>query len=171
MKQSKIFFLLFFLFIIQGTVIPLISLFHAWDNVQWVPEFVFVAILMIAFFGSLSWGMRYALVFGFMTDIVYSSVLGVYAFSLTLTVYLISMISRWVNLNLVMTLLLVAVGVVVMEFQVYVIYLMIGLTDQNLSVFFQARVPATLALNALFTLLIYYPFRRDLVKMSDWIKK
>ncbi|GAY75135.1 rod shape-determining protein MreD [Sporolactobacillus inulinus] len=170
MKQSKVFILLFFLFIIQGTVIPLIPLFHAWD-IQWVPEFVFVAILMIAFFGSLSWGMRYALIFGFMTDIVYSSVLGVYAFSLTLTVYLMSMISRWVNLNLVITILLVAAGIVAMEFQVYVIYLMIGLTDQSLGVFFQARVPSTLVLNALFTLLIYYPFRRYLVKMSDWIQK
>ncbi|MFT8312302.1 MAG: rod shape-determining protein MreD [Sporolactobacillus sp.] len=171
MKQSKIFILLFFLFLIQGTVMPLIPFYSVGNNVQIISEFVLVALLMLAFFGSLSWGLKYAILFGFLIDIVYASVLGVYAFSLTLTVYLVYSISKWVNMNTAMTVLLVAVGVCMQQFEVYVIYLMIGVTDQQLGFFFQFRLLPTVCLNAVFTMLIYYPFRRFFERLSDGIEK
>ncbi|MET1247482.1 rod shape-determining protein MreD [Sporolactobacillus sp. STCC-11] len=171
MKQSKVFILLFLLFLVQGTVMPLVPISYAWGKLQIVPEFTFVTLLMIAFFGSLNWGLKYAVLFGFLADIIYSSVLGVYAFTVTLTVYLIHGISKWVNMNVAMTVLLVAVGVCIMQIQAYVIYMMIGVTNQEPGLFFRSRLLPTVLLNGIFTLLIYYPLRRFLESISDEIEK
>ncbi|MCO7175582.1 rod shape-determining protein MreD [Sporolactobacillus kofuensis] len=167
MKQIKVFIFLFILFLIQGTVMPLIPMNGLWKNLQFIPDFVLVALLMIAFFGSLSWGLKYAMVFGFLIDLTYSTVLGVYAFCLVLTVYCVYTISRWVNMNTAMTLLLSAVGVCFMQLGVYVIYLMIGLTDQTFVDFIQLRLLPTVVLNALFAAIIYLPFRRYLEKITN----
>ncbi|MCO7127948.1 rod shape-determining protein MreD [Sporolactobacillus shoreicorticis] len=171
MKQSKIFILLFLLFLIQGTVMPLFPFNRVGTNIQIVPEFVFIVLLMLTFFGSPNWGLKYAVLFGFLTDIVYASVLGVYAFCLTLTVYLVYAISKWVNMNIAMTVLLTVAGVCMLEFGVYVVYLMIGVTDQQFDLFLQFRLLPTICLNAVFTMLIYYPFRRFFEKLSDGIGK
>jgi rod shape-determining protein MreD len=171
LKQSKVFILLFLLFLVQGTVMPLVPISYAWGKLQLVPEFTLVTLLMIAFFGSLSWGLKYAVLFGFLADIIYSSVLGVYAFSVTLTVYLIHGISKWVNMNVAMTVLLVSVGVCIMQIEAYVIYMMIGVTNQEPGFFFRSRLLPTVLLNGVFTLLIYYPLRRFLESISDEIEK
>ncbi|MDN3955512.1 rod shape-determining protein MreD [Sporolactobacillus laevolacticus] len=171
MKQIKVFIFLFLLFLIQGTVMPLFPFSYAWGKAQIVPEFVLVALLMVAFFGSISWGLKYAVLFGFLIDIVYSSVLGVYAFSLAVAVYCAQIISRWVNMNAAMTMLLVVAGVCIMQCEVYVIYLMIGLTDQQPAFFFQWNLIPTVLLNVLFAAIIYYPFRRYLERISDGPEK
>ncbi|MCL1630512.1 rod shape-determining protein MreD [Sporolactobacillus sp. CPB3-1] len=171
MKQSKIFILLLFLFLIQGTVMPLLPFSDAWGKVQPVSEFVFVALILTSFFGSLSLSLRYALIFGFLTDIVYSSILGVYAFCFGVTVYLVHALSKWVNLNAVMTVLLVSLGICMVQAEIYLIYSMIGIAKQQIEFFFQYHLLPTIGLNALFTLLLYYPYKRLLEKIADAIEK
>ncbi|RYM06848.1 rod shape-determining protein MreD [Sporolactobacillus sp. THM7-7] len=168
MKQLKLFLFLFLIFIFQGTVMMQIPVQRIWNHVQMVPNFLLVAILMIAFFAGPRSGVQYGILFGFLVDLNYTSVIGVYAFSLGLTVYLIASLSRLFNMNVVTTVLLSMAGVCLHQLIVYVIYSMIGVTGQPFTDFLQWRLPATLILNSVFALIIYYPFRRFLRSMSEY---
>lgn len=166
MKQLKLFIFLFLLYLIQGTILTRLPLETIWKPVQIVPDFLFVALLMVSFFASGRWAMRYAILFGFLIDLVYTSVIGVYAFSMTLAVYLVSAIAKWLNLNVVTVLLLTSLGICLLQTEVYVIYSVIGVTSQQPAAFLRWRIPATLLFNAVFTLLIYHPFHRFLHSMA-----
>lgn len=166
MKQLKLFIILFLLFLIQGTILTRLPIGTIWKSVQIVPDFLFVALLMISFFAGSSLAMRYAVFFGLLTDLVYTSVIGVYAFSMTLAVYLVSSAARWLNLNTMTVVLLAGLGVCLLQAEVYLIYLAIGLTAQPPLDFLRWRLPATFLLNAAFALVIYYPFHHFLQSMT-----
>ncbi|RYL93878.1 rod shape-determining protein MreD [Sporolactobacillus sp. THM7-4] len=168
MRQLKLFLFLFLLFLFQGTVMVHFSLNNMWGKVQMVPDFLLVACLMVSFFADMKTGLQYAILFGFLIDLVYTSVIGVYAFSLGLAVYLVYSLSKFFNMNAATVLMLSLIGVFLLQTEVYVIYSVIGLIRQPLSGFLQWRLPATLALNGAFTLIIYYPFRSFLRKMSEF---
>lgn len=166
MKQFKLFIILFLLFLIEGTIMPHLVPYQTGDHYEIVPAFVMVAVLMIAFFGNVRWGMRYAVLFGLLTDIVNTSVIGVYAFSMGLSLYITYLLSRWVNLNLMMTLALSVFGVLLLQTEVYLIYLMIGVTTQTMASFLIWRLPTTLGFNAVFALILFFPFRHFLTEMG-----
>ncbi|TGA99486.1 rod shape-determining protein MreD [Sporolactobacillus shoreae] len=166
MKQFKLFIFLFFTFMAEGTIMMHFIPYENWGHIQIVPDFLFVLLLMVAFFADEGWGMRYAIVFGLLTDLVYTSIIGVYAFSMGLAVYVTYSLSKWVNMNIVMTAVLSAFGVFFLQTEVYLIYLMIRLTDQPMNIFFQWRIPATIGLNIVFTLVVYFPFKRFLSGMK-----
>jgi rod shape-determining protein MreD len=165
MKQFKLFLFLFLLFLIEGTIMPHLIPYQTGDHFELVPAFVMVAVLMIAFFANVHWGMRYAILFGLLMDIVNTSVIGVYAFSMGLSLYITYLLSRWVNLNLIMTLVLSIFGVLLLQTEVYLIYLMIGVTTQPTASFLIWRLPSTLGLNAAFALILFFPFRHFLIGM------
>ncbi|MFT8318289.1 MAG: rod shape-determining protein MreD [Sporolactobacillus sp.] len=160
MKQFKLFLLLFFILLFQGTVMPLILESRNLAHIQMVPEFLLIILLMTALFGHFSWGMRYALIFGLLIDMIFSQILGVHAFAMALSVYLTYQLSRWININIATTLLLTSAGVIVNQVIAYLIYQMIGLTDQNLLFFLYNHLLPTLLLNAAFSIILYYPVRR-----------
>lgn len=167
MKQLKLFLILFLLFLIEGTIMPRLIPYQTGDHFEIVPAFVMVAVLLTAFFTNIRWGMRYAILFGLLNDIVNTSVIGVYAFSMGLAVYITYLLSRWVNLNMMMTLALSIFGVLLCQTEVYLIYMMIGVTAQPADTFLIWHLPPTLVLNAAFTVIIYYPFRRFLSGMVE----
>lgn len=167
MKRVKLFLILFLLFLLEGTIMPrLLAASSWWSPAQPVPNFLLVALLMISFFAGGSLAVGYAILFGFMTDLIYTSTLGVYAFCMGLAVYLIFSLSRWLTMNAAMTFLLIVAGVCLLQAEVYIIYLAIGQTAQPLQLFLQWRMPATAVLNAVFAMIIYYPFHRFLVNMN-----
>lgn len=137
------------------------------DHFEMVPAFVMVAVLLTAFFTNVHWGIRYAILFGLLNDIVNTSVIGVYAFSMGLALYITYLLSKWVNLNLMMALALSAFGVLLCQTEVYLIYLMIGVTAQPMTTFLIWRLPPTLAFNVIFTLILYFPFRHFLSGMDE----
>ncbi|GGL41249.1 rod shape-determining protein MreD [Sporolactobacillus putidus] len=171
MKQLKLFIILFLLFLTQGTILTRLPFGTIWKPVQIVPDFLFVALLMVSFFAGSKLGMRYAVFFGLLTDLIYTSVIGVYAFSMTLAVYLVSSAARWLNLNTATVMLLTGLGVCLLQAEVYVIYLTIGLTAQQPLDFLRWRLPATFLLNAVFALAIYHPFHRFLRSMAELDEK
>lgn len=170
-KQIKLFLFLFALFIFEGTVMTVFSPDRIWDHVQLVPNFVMVAVLMVSFFCNRSLALRYAVFFGFLGDIVYTSVLGVYAFCMGFTVYLLASLSKLFNMNALAVMVASLLGVCLLQIEVYFIYHLIGVTNQTFWTFLAGHLPPTLVLNAAFTILIFYPFRRFLLGMADTIEE
>ncbi|WKB36837.1 rod shape-determining protein MreD [Terrilactibacillus sp. S3-3] len=172
MKQIKLFLFLFVLFIFEGTVMTVFSPGGIWDRVQLVPNFVMVLFLWFPFFITAVWHCAMLFFFfGLLGDIVYTSVLGVYAFCMGFTVYFIASLSKLFNMNVLVVLVAAILGVCLLQTEVYFIYHLIGVTNQTFLAFLVRHLPPTLILNAAFTILIYYPFRRFLIGMRDMIEE
>jgi len=87
------------------------------------------------------------------------------------TVYFIASLSKLFNMNVLVVLVAAILGVCLLQTEVYFIYHLIGVTNQTFLAFLVRHLPPTLILNAAFTILIYYPFRRFLIGMRDMIEE
>ncbi|MCD8509107.1 MAG: rod shape-determining protein MreD [Bacillus sp. (in: Bacteria)] len=90
MIRYYIFLLLFFLFIIEGTVFQIFAPDQYGVEYLFVPRWVFLVIIFAGIFRGRGVGTFYGIIFGVMYDVVYTSVLGIYAFGMGLIAYLLS---------------------------------------------------------------------------------
>lgn len=167
MKQTLLFLILFFLFLIEGTIMQVYTPEWNGNVLPIVPHFVFIAILLMGLLKSRNQAIIYSVIFGLLVDIIYTDLLGVYLFTMTLSVYLISYLSKIFHMNLLVIFFVMILGVSLLEFQVYGIYLLIGKTVLPIKQFMEWRLPAVYILNGAFTILIFYPFRKFLATMES----
>lgn len=166
MKPFKLFLILFLLFIFQGTLFTVFS--PQWFGVKLaiVPHFVMVAVLFVGLFVNRGMALRYGLILGFLIDIVYTNVLGVYAFCMGVTVYLLSFLPKLFHLNVFVVFIISLLGVSLLEIEVYFIYSLIGLAQEPFLSFLSNRLWQTALLNGVFALIIFVPYRRFLLTLE-----
>lgn len=152
--------LIFFFFVFDGTVMQVFSAHWFGTPYVFVPRFTMVLILFIAVFLKRSTALLYGLIFGLMTDIVYSDIIGVYFFSMAFTGYMIGSFAPLFRKGWASILSLGLLGIVLLEFQVYGLYTIIGIADVPLHPFLYTRLFPTLVLNAVFIVLMYSPMRK-----------
>jgi rod shape-determining protein MreD len=152
--------LTFFFFVFDGTVMQVIFPEGTGTPYVLIPRFTTVLILFIAFFMTRPTALVYGLIFGFLTDIVYSDIIGVYFFSMAFTAYLMASISKIFRRNLLATFLLGLLGIVLLEFQVYGMYSIVGITRVSLNEFLYDRLFPSLVLNGLFIIVMYVPMKK-----------
>lgn len=162
--------LTFFFFIFSGTVMQVFS--PHWFGVPYelVPRFSMVVILFIGIFVNRPVALVYGLIFGFLYDIVYTNVIGVYFFSMAFTAYIIASIAQAFRNSLYTTFFLGLLGIVMLEIQVYGLYSIVGIAQMPLKPFLYDRLIPTLLLNGIFIILVFYPFRR-LFHAIDHVRK
>ncbi|WP_243646905.1 rod shape-determining protein MreD [Scopulibacillus darangshiensis] len=158
----KLFLILFLLFIVQGTVMTVFSPEWFGYHIPMIPHFIMVTVLFIAFFVNRGQALKYGIIFGFMIDLVYTTVLGVYAFCIGLTAYILSYLTKAFHMNIYVVLFVCMFGVSLLELEVYSIYSLIGMADQSFSNFVKWRLPPTAILNGVFAVIVFYPLRRFL---------
>ena len=166
MRTVKLFLVLFAFFIFQGTVMQVFT--PEWFGYHFVsvPHFVLCAVIMIGLFYDRSHAVWYGLLFGLFTDLIYTNVLGVYAFCIPLTAYLLSYLARVFHLYLIIVFFIAIIGVAMLEFEVFAIYGLIGKVTMNLLDFIELRLLPTLIVNGAFLIIIFYPLRRLLLGMK-----
>ncbi len=91
--------------------------------------------------------------------------MGVYAFCLGVTTYFLGQLSKWVHLNFIVVLGIVLVGVSLIEIEVYWIYSLINKATMSFQHLLTWRLPPTLILNGSVTVLLFFPFRRFLLRL------
>lgn len=136
------------------------------DNVILVPRFTIIFIILIAIVLGGAQAILYGIIFGLLFDIVYTNVLGVHAFLYPLIGYLFSYVKKVFNTHVLLLFFLSILGVAILEFSVYGLYALIGLHAMPLAHYISARLIPTLVLNAVFFVLIYFPFYRFLRKIE-----
>lgn len=166
MKQTLLFLILFLLFILEGTVMQDFTPKLHGEYIPVVPHFVLVALLLMGLLQSRRKAMIYGIIFGLLTDIIYTDLIGVYAFTMTLTIYLISYLSKFFHTNLFVIFFIVLLGISLLEFQVYGIYLLLGKASLSIDTFVKWRLPPVYILNGAFIILLFYPFRKFLSEME-----
>lgn len=132
-----------------------------------VPHFVLIGVLLIGLFYSRSAAVWYGVIFGFMLDLIYTDILGVYAFCIALSAYLLSLLSRLFHLYIIIVFFIGLACVALLEFGVYGMYGLIGKASLDMMDFAKWRLIPTLILNGVFMIIIFYPMRRMLVAMKD----
>lgn len=168
MREVKLFLFLFVFFILQGTVMQVFT--PSWFGYHFVvvPHFVLIGVIMIGLFYDRAHAVWYGILFGLLDDLIYTTILGVYAFCIPLTAYLLSYLAKAFHLYLVIVFFIALIGVTMLEFEVYGIYGLIGKITMNFMDFIDWRILPTLVVNGVFLLIVFYPLRRLLINIKSY---
>ncbi|RXY98286.1 rod shape-determining protein MreD [Fictibacillus sp. S7] len=159
-------FITYIAFLAESTVMQVLAPEHyGWDFLM-IPHFAMVLIILMSCYLKPSFGIVYGLIFGLFADLIYTDLIGVYMFSTALVAYFIAVLSRYLFSNFFVTILLSVLGVAGLEFLVYGLNSLIGIADMKMADFFYDRLLPTLILNAVFTIIVFYPFAKLLRKIE-----
>ena len=128
-------------------------------ELSFVPRFVMIMIVFVALYTSVSKTLFYAVIFGFLYDVIYTDLIGVYMFSMALAGYLICTLAKPLHVNSITGLLFALIAVVLLEFLVYGLYTLVGIADLSIHHFLTTTLYPSLVVNGVFFILIYYPMR------------
>ncbi|WP_227396740.1 rod shape-determining protein MreD [Jeotgalibacillus aurantiacus] len=124
-----------------------------------VPRFLFIFLIFLSIYYQRNAGYIYGFVFGFMYDVFFTGVIGVYMFLFPALIYAARFILRYINQNAVVTGLIGLFLMAALEFLVYQFNLLIGVAGIDFQTFLNQRLYSTLLFNALFILIAAYPLK------------
>jgi rod shape-determining protein MreD len=152
-------FIMVVLFVLESFLADEIIYFISDDHIL-VPRFLLVALVMITAYIGQQYAIMYGLVFGLLYDLVYTEIIGVYTFAYPVIVYIMSKTMKILQNNILIVSILCLFSIVIVEFFVYGINLLIGVTDMDLHSFLNVRLYPTLILNGVFVIIFAYPLKR-----------
>ncbi|MBE4908141.1 rod shape-determining protein MreD [Bacillus luteolus] len=166
MKKLILPLLLTILFVLESVFVDLLpsTLFNV-DRL-FIPHFVMIALVFIVVYYNHLLGLVYAIIFGLLFDMVYTEIIGVYMFAYPIISYVLTKAVKILQTNIFIISVISIVGVALLEFYVYAVNLIIGFTNMNISLFISDRLFSTLVLNSVFVIIVCYPFKRLLVRLS-----
>src|SRR5690606_1811856 len=97
-----------------------------------IPRFTMLIIMFVALYINVPLAVTYALVAGFLYDIVYTDFIGIYLFAMALTIYVVGQSAKILHVNAVVGTLAALAAVIVLELLVYGVYTLIGFVDHSL---------------------------------------
>lgn len=128
---------------------------------------VFLILLMV--YVNRKYAIIYAFIFGFLFDAVYTEILGVHLFVFPLIIYIVSLIMKVLQSNIVIATIVSIFGVALFEFAVYGLYWTINITNMTIHEFVQWRLIPTLFINFIFTVIFVYPLKVYFEKLKQAI--
>lgn len=148
------------LFVLEGTVVQVIS--PSTGGLSWmtVPRFALVCTILISMFLGRREGLYYGLAFGFLQDVLYGQVIGIYSVSMMLTSYFSGMIVLLFQRGFGMVIITSILIIFGHEWLLYSMYRMFSLAPHDVQWILSSQILPTVVLNGLFTLVIYMPIRR-----------
>ncbi|TDF97638.1 rod shape-determining protein MreD [Paenibacillus piri] len=161
MKRNWLWLILTVLFILEGTLLQWI-IPSVWQSKVYVaPHFILVIVLYIGLYVNRHTALVYGLIFGILQDIIYySPMLGPISFAMGLSGYLAGLTNRRLYSNIVVSMLVIALGNLLFESIIFGLYRLFQITHLDLQwVFFHQMLPSML-INLLFALVVYVPVRR-----------
>ncbi|HDR4570897.1 MULTISPECIES: rod shape-determining protein MreD [Bacillus cereus group] len=166
LKRAILPLLLLFFFLFENMFATFVPTELFWKNSIAVPHFFMIILCFITvYYGPLQ-GVYYGLLFGFLFDIVYTELVGVYIFAYPILAYLVYSTMRILQLNLFIVSFIVLAGIVALEYYVYGFLSLLGRIHVPANIFFTDRLLATVLLNGIFLLIVCFPLRRYLVRLS-----
>jgi rod shape-determining protein MreD len=160
-KRNWLWTILTGLFIVEGTLLPWM-IPGVWQSKVYVaPHFILVIVLYIGLYVNRHAALWYGLIFGLLQDILYASpMLGPISFGMGLAGYLAGLTHRRLYSNIVVSMLVIALGNLFFDFIIYGLYWLFQVTHLSLEwAFFHQMLPSML-INLLFALLVYVPVRK-----------
>ncbi len=159
-----------FLLAIEGVAMELLPPFIKLSEFYLTPHWLLVFLTIVVSFSyqhDATMPITFAVVFGLMTDIVYTGVLGVYMFMLALSVYTGQLLNRFLQANFWVLWIITFLTITVMELGLLSIYSFIGVPTMSFNNFILYRYLPTIGANLLFLIIIYLPTR----KLLEWTEE
>ncbi|SDM23218.1 rod shape-determining protein MreD [Bacillus sp. OK048] len=135
-----------------------------------VPHFLFAGILFLTIYAGRKYGIIYGAIFGLLFDIVWIEIIGIYFFLFPFVAYLISKIMHVLQTNIIVAFLISLVGIALLELGVYEMDFLIHITTLEFMSFLKMRLYPSLLLNAVFLVIVSYPFKRQFEKFAESIR-
>lgn len=135
-----------------------------------VPHFLIIGIILLTIYGSEKHGLIYGMVFGFLFDIVYTEILGIYLFLFPLISYFVSKIMRVLQVNLLTSSLVSILGVAFTEIVTFEMNQLIGVSNSPFITFLNNRLFPTLLLNTIFIMIMVFPLKWQFEKFADRLR-
>ncbi|MDA3129267.1 rod shape-determining protein MreD [Aliibacillus thermotolerans] len=161
-------FLLFLLFIIEGTWFQIFIPFHLDNGVVLVPRFTLIAVVLIAIYRGAGSGIMFGVLVGVLYDFVYNELIGVYMFSFGLTAYISSFTIPAVRHSNWWQMLIVFCAIFIFEWLTYGLYYLIDYTDIYFEQFFVMRLLPSWILNGVVAIVLLYPARLLFQKLETY---
>ncbi|MBE1443471.1 rod shape-determining protein MreD [Paenibacillus sp. OAS669] len=161
MARKWLWVILTALLILEGTLFQWL-IPGVWQSRVFVaPHFMLVIVLYIGLYVNRHTALWYGLIFGFLQDLLYySPMLGPISFAMGLTGYLAGLTHRRLYSNIIVSMLVIALGNLFYEAIVYGLYRLFQTMHLDLQwAFFHQMLPSTL-FNLLFALIVYVPVRK-----------
>ncbi|UTR15465.1 rod shape-determining protein MreD [Salipaludibacillus sp. LMS25] len=168
--RYSLFIALFVLFIFEGTFYQAFAPDFYGFPYELIPRGMFMLILLTGIYRGRGYGLLYGIFFGILYDIVYSSVLGVYTFGMGLIAYVLSIPLPFIKNNLALTILTVISGVALLEYYIFGMMILLGITDLSNDIFLTVRFIPTLIMNFIILTLIAYPVKLWCQKVDSEIQ-
>jgi|SRR5690625_1536560 len=158
--MSRIYFsvILLILLALEGVALDFLPVAIIESDSVIISHWVFIFIFYIALYYDTENtynGVILAIIFGLLIDIVYTDVLGVYMFAYFVAIYIIFIMGRSLQINLLGAIILGIVGIVIVDFIIYFIYYFIGVTYMTINHYAYYRLLPTVLANVIFVIILY----------------
>jgi rod shape-determining protein MreD len=160
MRWRLIVAVLVFLFLLEGSVLP-IFIPTSWSS----PRLVLVLLILLALHTREKRLFLLALIFGLLSDLIYSDLIGVYTLSFTLIPYLCSLINQYFQLNILLVTLSMLTAIFIHENFVYLCFSLFDLSGEAYTVYPHIQ---TALINTAFSVVIYRLLETRFEKMADY---
>jgi rod shape-determining protein MreD len=163
MRWGTILSILLALFVIESTLLQVVVP-DTWGSFVLVPRFTLVFLIFLSLYIGRRRAFFLGLIFGLFYDILFGGVIGIYAFSMAFVPYFCALAYRYFQLNMLLILLTVFLGVYTHETVVYLLYHLFGLTANDYSLY---QYLPTAMLNSVFAAVVFKPVNRMLSTIDD----
>ena len=161
-------FILFLLFLLEGTWFQVFVSPSLFENAVLVPRFTLIAVVLTAIFRGPLTGVIVGAATGLLYDFVYTDLLGIYMFSLGFTAYISSFTYHAVRVSYVWQVIIILGAIFVFEWMTYGLYYVIGYTEIIFEEFFIMRLVPSWILNGVVALFLLYPFRTLFHRLEEY---
>lgn len=154
------------LFVLEGTVVQVFAT-STW-GLSWmtVPRFALVCCIFISMFLGRREGLYYGLAFGFLQDVLYGQVIGIYTMSMMVASYFAGLIVLLFQRGFGMVLVTSAVILFGHEWLLYSMFRLFANAPFDVQWMLTRQILPSVILNLVFALLMYVP----LMRMCDKIQ-
>ncbi|MDF2606725.1 MAG: mreD [Bacillales bacterium] len=155
------------IFISESIFVELFADDNVLNKIIYAPHFLLISLCLSALFINRNLSLIYSFVFGFIYDIFYTDILGIYSFLFTLIVYLFSLLMKALNSHLIVVTIVSLTGIIILEVLVYGILIIFKDTSMIFSIFIKYRVFPTILLNFCFMLFLGYLIKKLFVYIKN----
>jgi rod shape-determining protein MreD len=166
MKRFLLPLFLFLFFVLEGAFIDLLPSSVIGSDLIFTPHWVLIFLIYIGVFydrDTTYYAIMYALIFGFLTDIVYTGILGLYTFAYGLATYVIHELKKLLQGNVYVMVLLGIVGTAVADVAIFIILSLVEIVDLSWQSYAFNRLLPSIGLNLLFLMILYPIFSKRLI--------
>lgn len=147
------------LFVLEGTVFQVIA--SATWGLSWmaVPRFALVCCILIAMFMGRREGLYYGLAFGFLQDVLYGQVIGIYSASMMVASYFAGLIVLLFHRGFGMVFVTSALVLFGHEWLLYSMFRLFSVAPYDVSWMLTRQILPSVAFNVAIALLVYAPIQ------------